>query len=177
MLLKYLDISCEVLNSKDNIKPSSDSQLNNDSRYNETSPADQVPIGCDCSSCHERDIIESSRTKEITRLRNAWIDVREQVWKVYHLVINSSWTDVPSRERPDLFKIKTNVRDLCARDPHQLFQRLEAGVREFVIEMKLRLIELLQRQAKNPSLAQDFIQSKYNAHFPSKTSQLRTMIM
>ena len=60
----YLDISCEVLNSKINAEPSSDSQQNNDSKYDETSPTDQVSIGCDCSSCHERDMIESNRMKE-----------------------------------------------------------------------------------------------------------------
>ena len=154
----YLDHSCEMSNSNTKAKPSSDSKMRNNSKSEEIS-TDPVSVGCDCSSCHDRDLIENDRMKEISRLRNAWIDVREQVWKVYHLVINSSWNDVSSKERPDLFKIKTNVRDLCARDPHQLFQRLEAGVREFVLEMKLRLIELLQRQAKNPSLAQDFIQS------------------
>ena len=104
--------------------------------------------------------MESNRIKEIEKLRNAWIYVREQVWKVYHLVISKSWNDAPGKERPDLFKIKKNVCDLCSRDPHQLYQRLEALVRELVLEMKLRLIELLQRQAKNPSLAQDFIESK-----------------
>ena len=158
-IFKYLDHSCEMLNSNSKVNRSSESQMKKNFTSNEVS-TDQLSTGCDCSSCHEKDMIETNRTKEVSRLRNAWIDVREQVWKVYHLVINSSWNDVSSKERPDLFKIKTNVRDLCARDPHQLFQRLEAGVREFVLEMKLRLIELLQRQAKNPSLAQDFIQSK-----------------
>ena len=125
------------------------------------SSKDKTMLDCDCSSCHEGTAIEKNKIKEIERLRNAWIDVREQVWKLYHIIINSSWNEAPSKERPDLFKIKRNVHDLSARDPHQLFQRLEAGVREFVLEMKLRLIELLQMQAKNPSLAQNFIQSKF----------------
>lgn len=38
--------------------------------------------------------------------------------------------------------------------------RLEAVVTEFVLEIKLKLIELLQKQAKNPSLAENFIQGK-----------------
>ena len=67
------------------------------------------------------------------------------------------------------------VRQLLWRDPHQLYQRLEAIVKDCVLEQKVKLIKLLKTQAKNPSLAQDFIQSKYNAHFPSKTSQLRIM--
>ena len=135
-----------------------------------TSSKDQVSLDCDCPSCHEKAVMEANQIKENHRLRKAWIDVREQVWKVYHLVINSCWNEAPNKERPDLFKIKKNVHDLCARDPHQLYQRLEAGVREFVLEMKLRLKELLQRQAKNPSLAQDFIQSKY--HFYNSRRKL-----
>ena len=52
------------------------------------------------------------------------------------------------------------VRQLLWRDPHQLYQRLEAIVKDCVLEQKVKLIKLLKTQAKNPSLAQDFIQSK-----------------
>ena len=61
-------------------------------------------------------------------------------------------------ETLDVNKAKERVSKLCWKDPHQLFQRLEACVKEFVLEVKLRLIELIQKQAKNASLAQDFIQ-------------------
>jgi hypothetical protein len=73
----------------------------------------------------------------------------------------NAWND-PNRaeERPDLTSVKDKVHKLVWRDAHQLFLRLEAGVREFVLEIKLKLIELLQKQAKNPSLAQDFMQCK-----------------
>ena len=163
--LLFIDDSCVISVTKSNSgffdhnqhPPEKETIMYDDN----TSSKDQVSLDCDCQSCHEKAAMEANKIKEIHKLRNAWIDVREQVWKVYHLVINSCWNEAPNKERPDLFKIKKNVHDLCARDPHQLYQRLEAGVREFVLEMKLRLIELLQRQAKNPSLAQDFIQSKF----------------
>ena len=61
------------------------------------------------------------------------------------------------------------MRKLCWHDPHQLYQRLEAGVKELVLEWKLRLIELLQKQSKNPSLAQDFIQGKNYGIFVAVT--------
>ena len=63
-------------------------------------------------------------------------------------------------ERPDLKVVKEKVEQLVRRDAHQLFLRLEAGVREFVLEIKLKLAELLQKQAKSATLAQDFIQCK-----------------
>jgi len=76
------------------------------------------------------------------------------------LVMDGTWMDVSASDRPNMVETKERVHKLCGRDPHQLFQRLEAGVKEFVLELKLSLIELLQKQAKNPSLAQDFIKGK-----------------
>jgi hypothetical protein len=116
---------------------------------------------CDCVSCRDRRDIEAKENDELDRLRKCWIDVREDVWRVYHLVLCNAWND-PNRsdEKPDMSSVKEKVHKLVWRDPHQLFQRLEAGVREFVLEIKLKLIELLQKQAKDPSLAQDFIQCK-----------------
>lgn len=47
---------------------------------------------------------------------------------------------------------------LCARDPHQLFLRLESQVREFVIEMKVKLLKQLNSGYKTPPEAKAFIQ-------------------
>ena len=160
--LSFAEDSCVISKLILNCVETQPNQANSEIKECENSSSkDRTMHECECSLCRERNVIASNRAKEVERLRSAWIDVREQVWKVYHLVINNSWNDAPSKERPDLFRIKKNVNDLCARDPHQLYQRLETGVREFVLEIKLRLIELLQKQAKNPSLAQDFIQSEY----------------
>ena len=79
------------------------------------------------------------------------------------MVMEGTWNDEKSEERkPDLVQTKDKVHKLCWKDPHQLFQRLEAGVKEVVLEVKLQLIELLQKQAKNLSLAQDFIRGNYS---------------
>lgn len=42
-------------------------------------------------------------------------------------------------------------------DPHQLFQRLESQVQEFVIEAKVRQLELLHREKDSPDLPRLFI--------------------
>lgn len=47
---------------------------------------------------------------------------------------------------------------LCTRDPHQLFLRLESQVREFVIEMKVKLLKQLNSGYKSPPEAKSFIQ-------------------
>lgn len=49
-----------------------------------------------------------------------------------------------------------NIR-LCQRDPHQLFLRLESQVREFVIEMKVKLLKQLSTGIKTPPQAKTFI--------------------
>ena len=83
--------------------------------------------------------------------------------RVYRLVLCNAWND-PNRfeERPDLNSVKEKVHKLVWRDAHQLFRRLEAAVREFVFEIKQKLTDLLQKQAKNPFLARDFIQCKFS---------------
>ena len=131
---------------------------------------------CDCLSCRERHSIEAKESDELKRLQKCWLEVREDVKRVYRLVLGNAWND-PNRfeERPDLNSVKEKVHKLVWRDAHQLFRRLEAAVKEFVLEIKLKLIDLLQKQAKNPSLAQDFIQCmllsalSYNKHMFSIT--------
>ncbi len=117
---------------------------------------------CPCTSCLERQDLEMEQLQEVERLRECWSDLRRDICLVYRMVLDGSWSD-PAKERPDLQFAKDRVHKLCWKDAHQLYQRLEAGVKEFVLQIKLNLIELLQKQAKNPSLAQDFIQSKINA--------------
>ena len=75
-----------------------------------------------------------------------------------------------SAEKPDVSCLKAKVRQLLWRDPHQLYQRLEAIVKDCVLEQKVKLIKLLKSQAKNPSLAQDFIQSKFAYRIRSNTT-------
>ena len=57
-----------------------------------------------------------------------------------------------------IFLLQDSVHQLVWRDPHQLYQRLESQLRDIVSGMKLKLVELLSKEAKNPNLAQDFIQ-------------------
>ncbi len=46
---------------------------------------------------------------------------------------------------------------LCIRDPHQLYQRLESQGREYVIEMKVRLLKQLTSGHKTPPQAKQFV--------------------
>ena len=92
-----------------------------------------------------------------SRLKQTWSELRDSVLQVYQ---DSMADSKDSLDKPDVTCLKGKVRQLLWRDPHQLYQRLEAIVKDCVLEQKVKLIKLLKTQAKNPSLAQDFIQSK-----------------
>jgi len=118
---------------------------------------DDEDENCECNSCDERLDVEREQRMEVERLRACWMRLRAEINRVYRLVMDGAWAD--AADKPDMEAAKECVHKLCWRDPHQLFQRLESGVKEFVLGLKLSLIELLQQQAKNPSLAQDFIKA------------------
>ena len=46
---------------------------------------------------------------------------------------------------------------LCSRDPHQLFQRLESQVREFVIEKKVNLRKKINTGYSTPPQAREIM--------------------
>ena len=77
--------------------------------------------------------------------------------------MDGAWSDT-NRPHPSLSNMQEAVHKLVWRDPHQLYQRLEAQLREVVVELKVKLVELLSKQAKNPSLAQEFIQGLLGGH-------------
>ncbi len=115
---------------------------------------------CRCPSCQERIDIENEQLQEVERLRECWMELRADVGAVYRLVLDGAWKD-SNREKPDLALTKERVHKLCWRDPHRLYKQLEALVKEIILDLKVKFVEILHKQAKNPSLAQDFIQSNY----------------
>jgi len=118
---------------------------------------------CECESCVERSALAVEQAKETKRLQQCWLEVREDFRTVYKMVLEGAWNDT-NRTRPDLNCMKEKIQRLVWRDPHQLYQRLEAQIKELVLDMKAKLIDLLQKQAKNPSLAQEFISDLLSGH-------------
>lgn len=60
-------------------------------------------------------------------------------------------------------------------DPHQLYQRLESQVQEFVIETKVRQLELLKREKDSPVLPYLFISGKISTRTKSEYSRYSCM--
>lgn len=127
---------------------------------------------CNCEACTERREIEAEHDRETQELQTCWTVLRNLIRKLYSergedCSVSSS-TDTPSDNKydsndcddtqlPDEDQAKELVHRLCSRDPHQLFLRLESQVREFVIEMKVRLLKQLHSGYKTPPEAKTFI--------------------
>jgi hypothetical protein len=67
-------------------------------------------------------------------------------------------SDYSTRENIGSVKMHSIVKKLCSRDPHQFFQRLETLAREYLLEVKVRLLEQLSCGFNSPQLAIEFIQ-------------------
>jgi len=118
---------------------------------------------CSCDSCVERHVLVQEMAEETKKLQACWLELKEDFKAVYRLVLEGAWHD-SNRPKPSLSLMAESVHKLVWRDPHQLYQRLEAQLREFVLELKANLVTLLQKQAKNPHLAQEFIQGLLGGH-------------
>jgi len=118
---------------------------------------------CECESCVERSALVAEMAEETRKLQQCWLELREDFKTVYRLIMDGAWADT-NRPHPSLPLMQEVVHKLVWRDPHQLYQRLEAQLREVVVELKVKLVELLSKQAKNPSLAQEFIQGLLGGH-------------
>ncbi|XP_054264698.1 protein FAM193A-like isoform X2 [Macrosteles quadrilineatus] len=111
---------------------------------------DEAP--CSCDACKDRRVVAENTVEEMRRLQAHWMDLRQYIRMVYRMAM-----EVKSPTEGYQEFIKEHVHKLCTCDPHQLYQRLESQVQEFVIETKVRQLELLKREKDSPVLAYLFI--------------------
>ncbi|XP_052772663.1 protein FAM193A-like isoform X3 [Mya arenaria] len=118
---------------------------------------------CSCDACTERSsddflhcphsLIESEHDMETSELQQCWMDLR----KVVRCLYSTRDDNVDTSHLLSDEHITDYIHRLCSRDPHQLFLRLESQVREFVIEMKVKLLKQLSTGFKTPPQARMFI--------------------
>ena len=102
-------------------------------------------------------------SSDVSRMQqNCWSELREDFRTVYTLVMDGAWLDT-NRPHPSLPIMHAAVLKLVFSDPHQLFQKLEAELREVVIELKSNLAGLLSQQ-ESPELAEVFLHSLLVGH-------------
>ncbi|OCT99263.1 protein FAM193A [Xenopus laevis] len=106
---------------------------------NSTSP----DLACSCEACNERREISAETERESQQLQNYWSDVRYMIRCIYRQAGTPLADDQDQSLVPDKDGMKDLVDRLCERDPYQLYQRLEQQAREYVLEMKVRLLKHL----------------------------------
>ncbi|XP_071982293.1 protein FAM193A isoform X2 [Engystomops pustulosus] len=107
---------------------------------NNSAPAE---ISCGCEACNERREISAETERESQQLQNYWSDVRYMIRCIYRQAGTPLADDQDQSLVPEKDGMKDLVDRLCERDPYQLYQRLEQQAREYVLEMKVRLLKHL----------------------------------
>uniref|UniRef100_I3JVD9 Family with sequence similarity 193 member A n=1 Tax=Oreochromis niloticus TaxID=8128 RepID=I3JVD9_ORENI len=109
-------------------------------------PADTV---CSCEACNERREISAESERESQQLQNHWSELRYLVRYIYRQTGTPLADDHDQPLERDKEGMKELVDRLCEKDPYQLYQRLEQQAREYVLEMKVRLLKHLSAGSKN----------------------------
>ncbi|XP_041079393.1 protein FAM193A-like isoform X2 [Polyodon spathula] len=114
-------------------------------------PTDTV---CSCEACNERREISADSEREPQQLQNYWSEVRYMVRCIYRQTGITLADDQEQTLVPDKEGMKELIDRLCEKDPYQLYQRLEQQAREYVLEMKVRLLRHLSVGSKVASAVQ-----------------------
>ncbi|XP_035273949.1 protein FAM193A [Anguilla anguilla] len=109
---------------------------------------------CSCEACSERRDISAESERESQQLQNYWSEVRYLVRCIYRQTGTPLADDHDQPLERDKEGMRELVDRLCEKDPYQLYQRLEQQAREYVLEMKVRLLKHLSAGSKGASAVQ-----------------------
>uniref|UniRef100_A0A8C8FTY4 FAM193 C-terminal domain-containing protein n=1 Tax=Oncorhynchus tshawytscha TaxID=74940 RepID=A0A8C8FTY4_ONCTS len=116
-------------------------------------PVGNGGLGQDCEACNERREISAESERESQLLQNHWSEVRYLVRCIYRQTGTPLADDHDQPLDRDKEGMKELVDRLCEKDPYQLYQRLEQQAREYVLEMKVRLLKHLSTGSKAAAAA------------------------
>uniref|UniRef100_A0A3P8XIH3 FAM193 C-terminal domain-containing protein n=1 Tax=Esox lucius TaxID=8010 RepID=A0A3P8XIH3_ESOLU len=108
---------------------------------------------CSCEACNERREISAESERESQQLQNHWSEVRYLVRCIYRQTGTTLADDHDQPMDRNKEGMKELVDRLCEKDPYQLYQRLEQQAREYVLEMKVRLLKHLSASSKAAAAA------------------------
>ncbi|XP_045439401.1 protein FAM193A [Pipistrellus kuhlii] len=101
--------------------------------------------------CKEPRAVSPEADPESQQLQNYWAEVRYLVRCIYR---HAGTPGVPNREW-----VKELVDRLCKSDPSQLYQRLDQQARDYLLEMKINLLQRLSASSRAPSCLQNPLQA------------------
>uniref|UniRef100_A0A914UN23 Uncharacterized protein n=1 Tax=Plectus sambesii TaxID=2011161 RepID=A0A914UN23_9BILA len=100
------------------------------------------PEACNCQACVERRDLEMEQQRELRSLQKAWVQLRHAMRHMYRDGLDKELKSGKGKQF-DEHKLKELVHLLVDRDAHQLYQRLESQGREYVMEMKVNLLQII----------------------------------
>ncbi|XP_014486001.1 PREDICTED: uncharacterized protein LOC106750284 isoform X4 [Dinoponera quadriceps] len=130
---------------------SSTAAVDSASRYGKDS------CSCDTSKA-KRDMFREELQKAM-KFQSLWSELRQCIRATFNatLEIARASSEPPESQcRSSLNDMHDTVIQLCKRDPHQLFMRLVSQAQEFVVEVKVRLLALLNDRSES-NLAEIFL--------------------
>lgn len=118
---------------------------------------------CSCRSCADKRDSSQRSDSDLHTNQTYWMEVRNVVRCIYRdpTVMLNDPVSRATLTSSDMFLI---VHRLCSHDPHQFFQRLETLTREYLLEVKVRLLEQLSLGYSTIPLAIKFIQMLVNEY-------------
>ncbi|KAJ8382963.1 hypothetical protein SKAU_G00037410 [Synaphobranchus kaupii] len=112
----------------------------------------QAPVAvdtpCSCEACCQQRESSAESERESQEMQKSWSDVRFMVRYIYRQTGTPLEDDQDQPQDRDKEGVKGLVDRLCERDPYQLYQRLEQQAREYVLEVKVRLLKHLSAGSK-----------------------------
>lgn len=102
-----------------------------------------IPEEAEASHLPSSVLLPGSSDDENRVLQMCWGELRQDLRTVYTLVMDGALLD---NKHPSLPTMHAAVIKLALSDPHQLFLRLEAELRDVVIQLKSNLAALLSQQ-------------------------------
>ncbi|XP_067938366.1 protein FAM193A-like isoform X2 [Watersipora subatra] len=99
---------------------------------------------CECEACRDRRQIELDQDLENAKLQQCWGELLHAIRCVYREGKSCLSENGGSLDK---HKQKQHVSRLCARDAHQLYQRLESHAIDYILEVKMKELQHLMRFA------------------------------
>ncbi|CAB3980159.1 Hypothetical predicted protein [Paramuricea clavata] len=114
---------------------------------------------CNCHVCAGKRHLVPGRTKEVGALQFSWFEVKHFVRCVYRKAGTTlADDDKLTKTSLDMDRMKGHTERLTSRDPYQLYERLEAQTREYLAEVRVRLIKFFSSSFPNsPQHAKDCV--------------------
>lgn len=128
---------CEIISSS----KASRSQMEKLFQHAE-SESGEANVDCSCQACVERKFLDQEQMQDVQLMQKCWVQLRHTVRQIYRDHLKSDFTTGKGK-KIDHQKIKSLVSKLCECDAHQLYLRLECQAKEYIMDMKVILLQVI----------------------------------